>query len=106
MNLASRYAEAYAIARSTISLGRTIKELSLKGGLGLAALGFVLLIVLSGFHAMFAIALFLFGANCAIWGFVAGVFLSVQGQIMLAQLDTAVNTSPLATNEEKALAVR
>jgi hypothetical protein len=104
MNLAGRYGEAYVIARSTINLGQIVKRVGIYGGAAIV----VLCLVLSQGGGGYFIALvgIFFGALCIVGGFVAGVIISAQGQIMLAVLDTAVNTSSIATNEEKALALR
>jgi hypothetical protein len=109
MNLVSRYGEAYVIARSTVSLGRIVKRVSLYGGLGLVGLGLVLIArdAYSNYNLfMPGIITLLVGASCVVGGFVTGGIISAQGQIMLALLDTAVNTSPLATNEEKNVALK
>jgi hypothetical protein len=107
MNLVSRYGEAYVIARSTARLGRIVWRVCLPGGLVLVALGLVLSILdqvnLLDTHSLGPLALVV-GASCFV-GFVAGVIMAVQGQIMMAVLDTAVNTSPLATNQEKTVAL-
>jgi hypothetical protein len=104
MNLTSRYGEAYVIARSTVSLGGIVKRVGLYGGVLLVVLGLVA--SLSGGGYFMGLVGMFFGALCVVGGFVAGVIIAAQGQIMLAVLDTAVNTSPLATNEEKTLALK
>ena len=45
-----------------------------------------------------AVAAILFGATIGLFGYVAGVLLSAQGQILKASLDTAVNSSAFVRN--------
>lgn len=104
MNLAGRYGEAYVIARSTINLAQIVKKVGMYGGAAIVFLCLVLSQTGGGyFTALFGI---FFGAFCIVWGFLASIIIAAQGQIMLAVLDTAVNTSTIATNEEKSLALR
>jgi hypothetical protein len=101
----SRYRDGYRIARTAVVLGRLIQVLGVLLGL---------LIVVGAFAAMGALrqeprggivelllGLFLGGGAFALF-FVLGVILSSLGQLKKAALDSAVNSSPFLTNEERA----
>lgn len=96
-SLATRYTDAYLVARTINGLGEGIK-----------IAGFALggLIVLAGFAAAskiggaFGFGAILLGAVVALPIYVLGVLVSAQGQILKATLDTAVNSSPLLSHDE------
>jgi len=97
-----RYQGAYQIARLTDIAGHLLKA----GGLfmGIAALvvfgfGIKTDYLEKGFAAV--IALF-FAASVFLIFFAAGLVVSAQGQNLKATLDSAVNSSPFLTNEQRA----
>jgi|GEM_PF-676644 len=97
--LLQRYLDAYRIANGTILLGTIIKW----GSVILAAIIIIASATESKSQGELVIASAIaFGIAIAIVGFALGVMISAQGQIMLATVDTAVNTSPFATMGEKA----
>lgn len=102
-SLTRRYTDAYAVSRTVINLGSWVKVLGYVIGGVIALLGLVsvgqspsqssagVIAMLSGFFS---------GAITAASFFAAGVLLSALGQILAATLDTAVNTSPLLSQDE------
>jgi hypothetical protein len=96
--LLKRYRDAYGIANSTVQIGGMLKKAAVWVGGILGVIG-----LLACFNSPFAgIPIVLMGLLFAFLIFVSGVITAAQGQIMLAMLDTAVNTSPNADASEKA----
>lgn len=100
--LMSRYGDAYTVARVTVGFGDSIKII------GMVLAGVIVLLTLiaaSQAEGGLAFAIFLIGLVLA--GFVGvlfylnGVIVSAQGQILMASLDGAVNSSPFLTNEHR-----
>lgn len=94
----NRYTDAYAVANAIISTGKIVKVI----GIVLAMAGAVVAVV--GFSRdaapVWVFPLLLGGvAGLGVW--IAGVFITAQGQLLRALLDTAVNTSPLFSNSDK-----
>lgn len=101
---AQRYLDAYRVARTIITFGSTIKIAGIVLG------GLFGLISLSAFGADgFGKALGFVGFfGAVIVGFLVfllGIMISAQGQILLATLDTAVNSSVFLTPRDKAEAM-
>ncbi len=96
--LFNRYTEAYVIAAGTIKLGKLIKT----GSLWTSAALFLLVLATTKGVPFFIFGGILFVSIIGFIGFIGGTIVVSQGQMMLAILDTAVNTSPLAPSEEKA----
>ena len=105
--LADRYKNAYDEAAATIKLGKLIKQ----GALALPVAVTVGSLVVSvpsdpiqyapfnWFYLLCGVSVGLFTLAA---GYIGGAFLVVQGQLMSALLDTAVNTSPHLQDLEKA----
>jgi len=103
-SMMSRYRDAYNVARVIVGIGSFIK------GLGIVL---AILIALGGFIAAGQTriemqAVFL-GLGGILWAgivgvcfYIGGVLISVQGQILKASLDGAVNSSPFLSDEHKA----
>lgn len=103
-SMMSRYRDAYNVARVIVGIGSFIK------GLGIVL---AILIALGGFIAASQTriemqSLFL-GLGGILWAgivgvcfYIGGVLISVQGQILKASLDGAVNSSPFLSDEHKA----
>ncbi len=117
--LTSRYADAYKAARFIVGLGKVVKLLSIIIAVLflIGAGGFALIVGLAllsqaeknpmafytagpVFWASILIAFW--AAIIGFFGYLMGVFVSAAGQIQRATLDTAVNSSPHLTNDEKA----
>jgi hypothetical protein len=93
--LEKRYGDAYSVARFIVGVGDTVKILGIMVGLVLFFAAFLakgLFVVLGLVTALVTGSLF----------YVAGVLVSAQGQVLQASLDTAVNSSPLLDNGQKA----
>lgn len=102
----SRYRDGYRVARTTVMLGTLIKILGALLGLlvGFGAFALAVNTLGQGSRGGFmglALGLFWGGATFAFF-FVLGVILSSFGQLKKAALDSAVNSSPFLTNEERA----
>ncbi|MEK6284038.1 MAG: hypothetical protein AABN95_27170 [Acidobacteriota bacterium] len=112
-----RYLDLYRAARLLVGVGNTVKVLGIVVGTGILLLclfaGLAGSSQTSNFGAQQSAAAssFLFGTFVvgAVFGtfvggivFLLGILISAQGQILLAQADSAVHTSPFMTEEEKA----
>lgn len=97
--LSRRYKDAYGIASGTVKLGNIVKV----GGLCIGALLVLLSISmpLLRFGSFFVFPGIVAGLFLGGMGFVAGTLLAAQGQVMIAVLDTAVNTSTALSDSEK-----
>jgi hypothetical protein len=86
-----KYEDAYRVAEGAIMLGRVVKMI----GFVFAAIGLVIALVGGiGGAAVFMVAL-LIAIIVGLAGYVAGVFITAQGQMIRATLDIAVNTAAL-----------
>lgn len=99
--LADRYRDAYRVASSLDTAGLIIKLIALvvvlAGVVGLTAAG-----AKSAFFVATVIPL-----GCGAFVIYAiGVLVAAQGQILMATLDSAVNSSPLLSEEERAEIMR
>lgn len=98
--LMKRYSDAYLIARATATIGKVIKGI----GIVVAALG-VFVAVNNMQAGAQALVIVLLPAFVGALLYCVGVLVAAQGQILLATLDTAANSSPFLTNEDKAKAM-
>ena len=96
----TRYREAYAVAAGIISFGRIVQQIA-------ALFGAVILLasLITGLTggswflcAIGAITAIIVGGG----GWISGIIIMAQGQIVQSVIDTAVNTSPLLDNPSKA----
>lgn len=95
----NRYRDAYLVAKATGAIGLVIKNLGLALG---ALIVIVALAIAASDGAQFALIGIFAGIAVAIPVYILGILVSAQAQILKATLDTAVNTSPLLSNEDKA----
>lgn len=93
--LAHRYRDAYSVARVIVGAGNGVKTVGVIVGILFALASFAAEGVFVFLGLMAALA-------AGILFYVAGVVISAQGQLLQATLDTAVNSSPLLDNEQKA----
>jgi hypothetical protein len=93
--LAQRYRDAYQSARIIVSAGNGTKII----GPILAALFALASLKEEGYLLFGGLA---FALTLGISFYIAGVMISAQGQLLQANIDSAVNTSPLLDNEQKA----
>jgi hypothetical protein len=92
-NVEARYQDAYRIAEGAIALGKIVKIVAVILG------GLILMVGMVGSTGFGGVGVFLgsliFAVMMAGGGYVAGVFIAAQGQMIRATLDIAVNTSSL-----------
>ena len=95
--LVTRYKDAYRVGQTIVRLGDTVKMIGIVGAVLLAFLG-----LLAGGKLGVTVALgaFLLGAIVALVFFVLGTLQAAQGQMLLATLDGAVNSSPFLSRNE------
>jgi hypothetical protein len=91
-----RYKDAYRVAGAVSGAGTAIKVIGIMLGVLVALLG----VVTSSPAVMFPAILVAIAV--AVIFFVFGTLISAQGQVLKANLDTAVNTSPFLSNEHRA----
>jgi hypothetical protein len=99
----NRYRDAYRVATFLVTLGNTIKIIGV-------ASGAIILLLLASAGQQFgsgagALAGVVFGGIAAGIGFVLGVLISAQGQILRATLDTSVSASHFLTDHERTVAM-
>ena len=112
--VATRYVDLYRVARLLVSLGSTVKVLGVVLGVGILLLflfvGAVGSSQPSGFNQSSTNPIMLgtsviggvFGLFVGGVIFLLGTLISAQGQILFAQADCAVHTSPFLSNAERA----
>jgi len=96
--LSKRYGDVYKVARGIVAYSKVIKVIAIIIG------GLIALRSIGGFSQNdpgFAVASLAIGIGVAVAGFIAGVLIAAAGQFMYATIDTAVNSSPLITVDEK-----
>ncbi len=107
-----RYTDAYRIARFLVTLGTVIKVIGFLLG-ALIAFTFISFAAsvssgnlrgqrTDGVDAVILIVGLLWGAVVFTVFFIAGVIISAQGQILKANVDAAVHTSPFVNDDQKA----
>jgi len=92
----SRYTSAYCTARVLKAVGDKVKLIACVLGGCIALIG----LMMYSESVVYAVGGVTSGAIVAIPMYVLGILISVQGQILQAILDTAVNTSSLLTKDE------
>lgn len=94
-----RYREAYSVAAGIISFGKLVQKIAL-------AVGAVILLVSLVFglegESWFPLGIGVVIAMIVGGGWISGMIIMAQGQIIQSVIDTAVNTSPLLDNPSKA----
>jgi hypothetical protein len=98
--LPNRYKDAYIAGRLIEGLGTIVKAVGIVGGVMLFLIG---ILFFWGFFGTFSLIIgSVAGAVIGGITYLLGVLVSAQGQVLRATLDTAVNTSPLLTESQKA----
>lgn len=95
-----RYSDGYKAAKAIVGFGNLVKTLGIVAGVIIALIALSLSERLSG---IFFVAGALFGVLVWLGLFVSGIVICAQGQLLLATLDSAVNTSPFLDNSQRAL---
>jgi hypothetical protein len=108
-SLTSRYQDGYRLANTINGFGTLLKVVGGVLGGGIISIGFIIGVIASdkmgreGGIAFIGILL-LYGIIGAIVGlifWVLGVIISAQGQMLKANFDSAVNSSPFLANEDR-----
>jgi hypothetical protein len=92
--LARRYRDAYHSARIIVSAGNGTKIVG-----PLLAGVFAIASFKEGGYLLFGGLAFALALGTSLY--IAGVLISAQGQLLQANIDSAVNTSPLLDNDQK-----
>jgi|SRR5882724_2279625 len=98
-----RYRDAYLVARTTVGIGSLMKTLGITLGGLICLVSLILVFQMRVGEILFiaCIVAIAFGIFLGMLLFILGVLISAQGQILKASLDSAVNTSPLLSNEQR-----
>lgn len=99
--LCQRYQQAYSSAAAIISFGNLVKFISVAIGAIIVIVGLVQATD-AGYGTVLLGGALVAGLSIAGGGWVSGMVIQAQGQIIHSMLDTAVNTSPVLDNAAKA----
>jgi hypothetical protein len=99
--LCQRYQQAYSSAATIVRFGNLVKFISLTIAAIIVTVG-SFQATDAGYGPILLGGALLAGLSIAGGGWVAGMVIQAQGQIIHSMLDTAVNTSPLLDNSSKA----
>jgi hypothetical protein len=97
----SRYADGYQAAGFIVGFGAVIKVASIIVGALVVIVSFIASVNEPERSAVTLGIGVLMGALIGFGGFITGIVVSAQGQMLKALLDTAVNTSPFLANPER-----
>lgn len=98
--ISHRYTDAYRVASAIIAFGTIVKVIGAVVASIIALAGFASADGPLGSSALIGGLLIAAVTGFVFW--IAGVLVTAQGQLLRASLDTAVNSSPLLSNIEKA----
>jgi hypothetical protein len=103
--LMKRYRDAYIVARVTNGFGAIIKTIGIIAGGLLALIGFMAASKGGPNDPMSVLGIVGIVVAILIGGlfYILGILVAAHGQILKASLDTAVNSSPFLTNDNKAM---
>ena len=99
-SMLKRYQDGYRVAKLVNAFGQTCKTVGLVLG-GLILLGCAMAASESSFGAVIGPIGLVLGPIVGFAGWATGVIISALGQMVKATLDTAVNSSPFLSNEER-----
>ncbi len=105
-----RYQDAYTVAKTANAFGSFTKTIGIIGAGIIGVIGLLMMLFTAtywGAGAGFVMFLFTltFAAIVGAIFYIMGIMLSASGQNLMAALDTAVNSSPFMTLEQKAQAM-
>ena len=102
--LLKRYTDAYVVARVIDGVGGIIKIMGVTAGVLLLLVGVIIAANGRPGDATFAIGVLtgVFGVVAGVLFYLLGLIVSAQAQILKATLDSAVNSSPFLTNDDRA----
>ncbi len=97
----SRYTDGYRLARFIVGVGSTVKIIGIVAG---AMNGLLCLGIVGGVAGPFPglMSALLGGGLIYLFFWVIGVLFAAQGQLLRANLDLSVNTSPFLTDDQRA----
>jgi len=99
--LISRHKDAYTVANVTVTVGNVIKAIGILVGAVIVMGSMMEFSPHGGMNTQLMLGL-LTALLVGLLFYFVGVLVSAQGQILKASLDSAVNTSPFLTNEQRA----
>src|SRR5688572_27206456 len=91
-----RYADGYRVARATEALANAIKIVGVVLGVTTALGVMTMLETAAGF-----LGGLVFGGAVGVGVFCVGVIAAAHGQVLKATLDSAINSSPFLTNDDR-----
>ena len=97
----NRYWDAYLVARATTTIGSVVKTVGILFGILIVLIGLLMGADSRG-NPMLIVAGLLLGVLVAIPFCVLGILVSANGQILKANLDGAVHSSPFLDDQQKA----
>jgi hypothetical protein len=97
--LMKRYKDAYRSARLIVSVGNAIKIIGIIAGVIVALAGFALA---SGTSASIGFAGVIVAIGYGLGFYLSGMLVAASGQILMANLDVAVNTSTFLSDLHRA----
>ena len=97
----ARYKDGYSVARGAVRIGNFYKSLSIIIGIGIAVVGLLVAQQTNNAPLLIPALVLAFAVSAGLW--MMGVLIAAQGQLLQAAFDTAVNTSPFLTNEQRSV---
>jgi len=105
----NRYLDLYRAANFLVALGNTVKVVGISAGAVILVLFALVGLAASSESGGAFFVMFLIGSVSGVFvggiTFLLGILISAQGQILLAQADGAVHTSPFMSDDEKLTAM-
>lgn len=98
----SRYTDAYRVARVIVGVGKVVKTLGIVAFLLMIVIGVGIDDAISPNSRRAWLAGALVGGIVWLIAWVLGVIVSAQGQLLKANIDQAVNTSPFLLDDQRA----
>ena len=99
--LSGRYRDGYREGKFIAGFGQFVKIAGAVLGAIVAVAGMLSYQAAGAFGGSLAVSSVIAGGVVALTFFVLGVIISAQGQLLLAALDTAVNSSPFLTDDQR-----
>lgn len=97
--LMKRYKDAYRSARLIVTVGNAIKVIGVILAVGIMLIG---LVAAAQTSASIGFAAVIVAIGYGLGFYLAGMLMAAQGQILMANLDVAVNTSTLLSDAQRA----
>jgi len=97
-----RYGEAFVVARATNGIGKAIELIGIVLGASIVLASIVAINHPEKGLLQLGLVGIAFGVCIGVLFFLCGLIVAAQGQILKASLDSAVNSSPFLTDDERA----